>query len=242
MSRRKKKESKGCITFFLSFLVSLCLVTLLFFGGFLTVKGYFMYKDAVAERPMDTLVEEITSNENYVEYGDLPEMYVNAVVSVEDKRFWEHKGLNIKSIGRAIIRDIKAKSFVEGGSSITQQLMKNEYFTQDKELERKIADMFAAVEFEKRYSKEEIFEYYANTIYFGSGYYGIYDAAMGYYGKKPWELSEYECIMLAGLPNAPAVYSPKENPDLAKERMNQVIEEMVDDGVLTDAEAHNLLN
>ena len=205
-------------------------------------KGYFMYKGAVEKVPMDTLVGEITGDENYVEYENLPKIYIDAVVSVEDKRFWEHKGLNIRSIGRAIINDIKAKSFVEGGSSITQQLMKNEYFSQDKELERKIADMFAALEFEKNYSKQDIFEYYANTIYFGSGYYGIYDAAMGYYGKAPWELSDYECIMLAGIPNAPSVYSPKENPDLAKERMNQVIDEMVEDGVLTLEDADSLRN
>lgn len=206
------------------------------------VKGYLMYKGAIEKVPMDTLVKEITSDENYVKYDDLPKIYVDAVISVEDKKFWEHSGLNIKSIGRAIINDIKAKSFVEGGSSITQQLMKNEYFSQDKELERKVADMFAAVEFEKNYSKKEIFEYYANTIYFGSGYYGIYDAAMGYYGKPPWELSDYECIMLAGIPNAPSVYSPKENPELSKERMNQVIEEMVEDRVLTENEAEKLRN
>ena len=205
-------------------------------------KGFFMYKDAVEKTPMNVLVTEISDDENYVEFKDLPEIYVNAVVSVEDKDFWDHKGLNIKSIGRAIVRDIQAKSFVEGGSSITQQLMKNEYFNQEKRLERKVADMFAAVEFEKNYSKEDIFAYYANTIYFGSGYYGIYDAAMGYFGKAPWELSDYECIMLAGLPNAPSVYSPNENPDLAEERMNQVIGEMVEDGELTKEQADQLIN
>ena len=201
-----------------------------------------MYKDAFKKTPMESLVEEITSDEHYVEYKDLPKTYVEAVVSVEDKRFWDHSGLNIKSIARAIVKDIQAKSFVEGGSSITQQLMKNEYFSQEKHLERKIADMFAAVEFEKNYSKEEIFEFYANTIYFGSGYYGIYDAAVGYFGKAPWDLSDYECIMLAGLPNAPSVYSPNENPDLAEERMNQVIGEMVEDGVLSEEEASQLRN
>lgn len=239
---RKKRNSKGCLSFFLSFVISLCLVTALFFGGILTAKGYFMYKDAVKKLPMDALVTEITSDENYVQFEDIPEMYVEAVVSVEDKRFWDHKGLNLKSIGRAIVKDIQAKSFVEGGSSITQQLMKNEYFSQVKELERKVADMFAAVEFEKNYSKEQIFEYYANTIYFGSGYYGIYDAAIGYFGKTPMELSDYECIMLAGIPNAPSVYSPNSNPKLAEERMNQVINEMVEDGVLTEEKAEQLRN
>ena len=199
-----------------------------------------MFKVAVSEKPMDQLVLEITEEENYVEFSDLPELYVKAVVSVEDKGFWDHKGINLKSIGRAIVNDIKAGSFVEGGSSITQQLMKNQYFSQDKELSRKFADMFAAVEFDKKYSKEDIFAYYANTIYFGSGYYGIYDAAMGYYGKEPWQLSDYECIMLAGIPNAPSAYSPDVNPELAKERMEQVLGAMVLDGNLTEEEVEEL--
>ena len=237
---RKNRKPKGCVSYFLSFLISLALVTLVFFGGFLAAKGYQMFKVAEAEKPMDQLVKEMTADENYVNFDQLPKTYVKAVVSVEDKDFWDHRGLNLKSIGRAIFRDIKARSFVEGGSSITQQLMKNQYFSQDKELSRKFADMFAAVEFEKKYSKEEIFANYANTIYFGSGYYGIYDAAMGYYGKEPWQLSEYECIMLAGIPNAPSAYSPDVNPDLAKERMEQVIEAMVEDGHLTEKEAEEL--
>lgn len=119
-------------------------------------------------------------------------------------------------------------SFVEGGSTISQQLMKNEYFTQEKKLERKFAEIFAAWELEREYSKKEIFELYVNTIYFGSGYYGIHDAAEGYFGKEPSELTEYEAIMLAGLPNAPSAYSPDTNPELARQRMKQVLEKMVE--------------
>ena len=128
-------------------------------------------------------------------------------------------------------------SFVEGGSTISQQLMKNEYFTQEKKLERKFAEIFAAWELEREYSKKEIFELYVNTIYFGSGYYGIHDAAEGYFGKEPSELTEYEAIMLAGLPNAPSAYSPDTNPELARQRMKQVLEKMVECEVLTQKEA-----
>ena len=129
----------------------------------------------------------------------------------------------------------------EGGSTITQQLMKNEYFTQEKKLERKFAEIFAAWDIEKQYSKEDIFELYVNTIYFGSGYYGIYDAAEGYFGKEPSELSEYEAVMLAGLPNAPSAYSPDTSPELAKQRMRQVLDRMVECEVIDQTEADNLL-
>lgn len=129
----------------------------------------------------------------------------------------------------------------EGGSTITQQLMKNEYFTQEKKLERKFAEIFAAWDIEKQCSKEDIFELYVNTIYFGSGYYGIYDAAEGYFGKEPSELSEYEAVMLAGLPNAPSAYSPDTSPELAKQRMRQVLDRMVECEVIDQTEADNLL-
>ena len=119
--------------------------------------------------------------------------------------------------------------------------MKNEYFTQEKKLERKFAEIFAAWEIEKQYSKEDIFELYVNTIYFGSGYYGIYDAAEGYFGKEPSELNEYEAIMLAGLPNAPSAYSPDTSPELAKQRMSQVLIRMVECEVIDQDEADSLL-
>lgn len=135
----------------------------------------------------------------------------------------------------------KAMSFVEGGSTITQQIAKNQYYTQEKKLERKFAEIFTAIELEKYCSKQEIFELYVNTIYFGSGYYGIYDAAEGYYGKQPSELSDYEAVMLAGLPNAPSAYSLNVNPDLAYSRMETVLSSMVKCGVIEQEQAEDIL-
>lgn len=175
------------------------------------------------------------------EIQDLPEIYIDAVISVEDKRFEEHHGVDYLAICRAAWNNLRTFSFAEGGSTITQQLMKNEYFTQEKKLERKFAEIFAAWEIEKQYSKEDIFELYVNTIYFGSGYYGIYDAAEGYFGKEPSELNEYEAIMLAGLPNAPSAYSPDTSPELAKQRMSQVLIRMVECEVIDQDEADSLL-
>ena len=157
---------------------------------------------------------------------------MDAVISVEDHRFWEHGGIDVIAIFRAAVNDIKAMDYVEGGSTITQQIAKNMLFTQEKELERKFAEVFAAFEIESLYTKEEIFEIYVNTIYFGSGYYGIYDAAMGYFGKEPKELTNAEAVMLAGLPNAPSNYSPDVNPELAVERMKQVLESMVENNLI----------
>ena len=97
-------------------------------------------------------------------------------------------------------------SFVEGGSTITQQLLKNVYFTQEKKMTRKVAEVFMAIEIEKKYDKDEILELYLNTCYFGDGYYTIKEASRGYFDKKPKEMSEYEAIMLAGIPNAPPAY------------------------------------
>ena len=132
-------------------------------------------------------------------------------------------------------------SFVEGGSTITQQIAKNEYFTQEKKITRKIAEVFMAFEIEKNYNKDEILEMYINTLYFGNGYYNIKDAAKGYFEKDLDELTDGEWIMLAGIPNAPSVYAPNVNPDLAKQRQKQVIEKMIKYEYLTENEADKIL-
>ena len=139
--------------------------------------GYNMYKEVIEKTPLKEKVAEIRLKENYAEFSELPQMYVNAVISVEDKRFYKHNGIDILAIGRAAINDIKAMSYVEGGSTITQQLAKNMYFTQEKKMERKIAEVFMAWKIEDNYSKEEIFELYVNNIFFGDGYYTVKEAA-----------------------------------------------------------------
>ena len=160
---------------FLKVLIFLLLVgmsiALLFIGN-----GYNMYKDAIDKMSIEDKVAEIKSKENYTEFSELPQMYVNAVISVEDKRFYKHHGIDVLAIGRAFINDIKVMEFVEGGSTITQQLAKNMYFTQEKIIERKIAEVFMALQIENKYSKQEIFELYVNTIYFGDGNGTVKDA------------------------------------------------------------------
>ena len=203
--------------------------------------GYTMYKEAIEKEPLEEKVTEIRGKESYTEFSELPQMYVNAVISVEDKRFFKHGGIDIIAIGRAAINDIKAMSYVEGGSTITQQLAKNMYFTQEKIMERKIAEVFMAWEIEANYSKEDIFELYVNSIYFGDGYYTVKEACEGYFNKEVSEMTDYECIMLAGIPNAPSVYAPTVNPELAKQRQRQVMDKMIENGYLTEEEANEIL-
>ena len=210
-------------------------------GILIVGKGYSMYKEAIQEMPLEDKVDKIRQKEGYTKISELPQTYLEAVISVEDHRFYKHPGIDIIAIGRAIINDIKAMEFVEGGSTITQQIAKNEYFSQEKKMSRKVAEVFMAFEIEKKYSKTEILELYINTIYFGNGYYNIKDACEGYFGKSLNEMTDGECIMLAGIPNAPSVYNPKENPKLAKERQKQVADKMVEYGYITEEEEEEIL-
>ncbi|MBP3283879.1 MAG: transglycosylase domain-containing protein [Clostridia bacterium] len=200
-----------------------------------------MYRTAITEMPVKEKVASIKAKENYTQIEEMPETYKNAVIAVEDRRFYLHNGVDVIAISRAILNDIKARALIEGGSTITQQLAKNIYFTQKKELTRKIAEIFMAFELEKACSKDEILELYLNTSYFGDGYYCVGDAAQGYFGKKPSEMTLYESTLLAGIPNAPSVYAPTKNPDLATQRQRQVLEKMVECGYLTEDNAISVM-
>ena len=204
--------------------------------------GYSAYKEALNNMPLDEKVAVIQAKENYTKIDEMPKMYRDAVVAVEDHRFYKHNGIDIISIGRAIVNDVKAMKFVEGGSTITQQLAKNIYFTQEKKMTRKIAEAFMAFKIESSYDKDEILELYLNTSYFGDGYYTAKEACEGYFNKELNEMTDYEAILLAGIPNAPSVYAPTKNPELAKKRQKQVMDRMVKYKILTEEERQRILN
>ena len=168
--------------------------------------------------------------------------YINAVISVEDKRYYEHGPIDFIGIARAIFVNLKNGELREGGSTITQQVAKNLVFSQDDTLSRKLGEVFAAYDLEKNFSKEEIFALYVNSAYFGDGYYGIYEASMGYYNKLPKDLNLDEASMLAGVPNAPSVYAPTVNPDLAKQRQKHVLNTMVENNYITQEQADAIIN
>ena len=211
-------------------------ITLLVIGN-----GYNMYKGALEQMPLSKKVASIIEKENYSKIDEIPQIYKDAVISVEDHRFYKHNGVDIIAIGRAFVNDIKAMEFVEGGSTITQQLAKNIYFTQEKKITRKIAEVFMAFEIEKEYDKVQILELYLNTSYFGDGYYTVKEACKGYFNKELKEMTDYECILLAGIPNAPSVYAPTKNPELAIQRQKQVMNKMVEYEYLTQEEANKIL-
>ena len=205
-------------------------------------QGYKMYKNALHDKPLEEMVQEIRSQKSYTKISNIPDIYKDAVIAVEDHRYYDHKGIDIIAIGRALLNDIRARELIEGGSTITQQLAKNMYFTQDKTLTRKIAEVFMAKKIESNYNKEEILELYVNYIYYGSGYYDIKSASLGYFDKEPQDLTEGESIMLAGIPNAPSVYNPKVSPKLARERQKQVIDKMIKYGKLSEGKADEILS
>ena len=209
-------------------------------AGIFTYKGYELYETSTKKEPLEEVVKGIQDKDDFVKIKDIPKDYINAVISVEDRRFYSHNGIDIISIGRAIYTDIKNMKLVEGGSTITQQVAKNNLFTQEKKLERKVAEIFASIQLEKICSKDEIFELYINTCYYGEGFYGINDASKGYFGKEPKDMNLYECTLLAGVPNAPSVYAPTKNPELARERQAQVIAKMIKYKYLTEEQAESI--
>ena len=218
-------------------LLLLALLGLLLAGGYFAYEGHKLYETAIHGTPISTLYETISSQENFVSYSELPQVYVDAVLSVEDQHFARHHGIDLTAIVRAVLADLRTGTAAEGGSTITQQLAKNELFTQEKHLARKAAEIFAAFAIEKQYNKQQIFEMYVNTIYFGSGYYGIGQAAQGYFGVTPLQLSDAQAVMLAGLPNAPSAYSPNSSPELALKRTQTVLKRMVENKKLSQEQA-----
>lgn len=173
--------------------------------------------------------------------NEVPKWVSDGVVAVEDSRFYDHNGIDFRSIGRAIWRDILTRSASEGGSTLTQQLAKNVYLTQDKTFTRKIKEVYLAAQIERNYSKEDILEMYLNRVYFGHGATGIKMAADVYFGKgnDMKSLTLGECALLAGLPNAPSAYDPyvDQNIELAIQRRNIVLDAMAKNGYITQDEA-----
>ena len=222
-------------------LLWLFLIIVVIVAGLQIKGGYDKYQQALTDRPLNEVLAELQDKDNYTQYEDVPEIYYKALVAVEDRRFYKHNGFDIIGTTRAIYNDIKANELLEGGSTISQQLAKNLYFPQDNTLRRKIAEIFMAMKIEREYEKEDVLEFYVNGIYYGSGYYSIYDASIGYFDKEPKDMTDYECTLLVGIPNAPSVYSLNNRPDLARQRQKKVIDCMVEVEYITEDEGKEIL-
>ena len=195
-------------------LCSFIFLCVLIAGCILVYQGYSGYRDALGEKSVEEMREQIESIDNYTPLDELPQTYIDAVLAVEDKHFYSHPGIDSIAIGRVVVNDIRAGAYVEGGSTITQQLAKNQFFTQEKKMVRKISEMFMAFKIESVLDKDKILELYVNSIFFGNGYYCVGDASAGYFGKPPSEMDFDECTLLAGIPNAPSNYNPVASPEL----------------------------
>jgi 1A family penicillin-binding protein len=170
----------------------------------------------------------------------IPMFLQKAVVAVEDSRFYEHSGIDIRGIARALVKDVVKGRLAEGGSTITQQLIKNKYLSSEKTIDRKLKEGIMAVEFEQKYTKRQILEMYFNEIYYGNGAWGIAQAARTYFDKYPEELSEAECALLAGVQKNPGRYNPLGPADKVVGRRDVVLKRMVDLNIITESQKKNL--
>ena len=166
----------------------------------------------------------------------IPLFLQRALVAVEDARFYEHGGIDLRGIARALVKDVMKGRLAEGGSTITQQLIKNKFLTGEVSLDRKVKEARMAMDFEKRYSKQQILEMYFNEIYYGNGVWGLAQAARLYFDKRPEDLSELQCVLLAGLPKNPNRYNPLGKPAEVAGRRDTVLKRMTDLGVITAAQ------
>ncbi len=167
---------------------------------------------------------------------DMPATLVQAVIATEDRRFYEHFGIDLVGVGRALVADIRARRIVQGGSTITQQAAKNLFLTPARSIKRKLQEMLLAIALEQRFTKNEILAIYLNRVYFGAGTYGVEAAAKAYFGVSARDLDLQQSAVIAGLLKAPSKLNPLTNPEGAKERGDVVLANMVDAGFLTEAD------
>lgn len=170
--------------------------------------GYDMYKDATTHTPIQVRIERLKSDENYVSLEAISPEFLTQVIESEDRRFYTHNGINLISTTRALLKNVMAGSTVEGGSSITQQLAKNMYFSFEKRYERKVAELFVAFDLEKIATKDEILEMYCNIAYFGEGCYGLREATLHYYNLEPLQISSEQAASLVKTLKSPNYYNP----------------------------------
>lgn len=172
--------------------------------------------------------------------ADLPPSLIEALLATEDRRFYQHQGIDPIGIIRALVQNIRSQGVHEGGSTLTQQLARNIFLSNERSIQRKVKEALLALKLEQQLTKDQILELYLNNVYFGEGAYGVGAASNIYFGKPPKALNQAECALLAGLPQAPSLYSPFMNPDLARKRRNEVLGNLVETGKISEEELKTL--
>ena len=242
------------------------LAILLCAGVFFSVEIYPLYetyqaeaKEAIAESDFETFKQDLTSfiyddedvllaelshngNKTYLYYEEIPENVLNAFIAIEDRNFWEHPGIDLKAIARVGIQYVKSGGKEKhGGSTITQQLVRNVFITKEVTLDRKIKEICYALEMEKKYNKEEIIEFYINNIFFWNNCYGIEAAANFYFSKSADELTLSEAAYLCAIPNSPSYYDPLKDARTAIPRRNKILKDMYELGMIDNAAYHHAI-
>ncbi|MFP4475073.1 MAG: penicillin-binding protein 1A [Desulfatibacillaceae bacterium] len=183
-----------------------------------------------------TLAEWYAERREPVPLKDIPEPLIQGLLATEDRSFYSHMGVDLKGLARAVVNNVKSWGFREGASTITQQLAKNLFLTPEKTLKRKFREAILALQLERRYTKDEILEIYLNTVYFGSGAYGVRVAADAFFGKELDELTVGECALIAGMPKSPSRYSPLVSAQRARKRRDLVLSQMLAVGAIRQEE------
>ena len=234
----------------------------LFIAAFLLGGGVFLYYANKAPELSESKLVATTSSKIYdskneliadlgaerrvnAQSSDIPTDLVNAIVSIEDHRFFNHRGIDSIRIAGAFLRNLRSNSGLQGGSTLTQQLIKLTYFstsTADQTLSRKVQEAWLAIQLERTATKQEILTYYVNKVYMSNGNYGMQTAAENYYGKELKDLSIPQLALLAGMPQAPNQYDPYSHPEVALERRNLVLSEMQRQGYLTAEQYETAIN
>ncbi|MGN1401575.1 MAG: transglycosylase domain-containing protein [Bacillus sp. (in: firmicutes)] len=186
--------------------------------------GYLYYQQAIAQEPLTEKVQAIRNRVGYTAIESISPDFTDAIVAIEDRRFFKHGPIDPVALARAAVVNLLKGEKEQGGSTLTQQVAKNLYFSHEKLFIRKVAEAFVAYDLEKAFTKDEILELYVNIIYYGDGNNGIYEASTGYFGKMPADLSFEEATLLAGLPQSPSSYALSTHYDRAKKRQSVVIE------------------
>ena len=182
---------------------------------------------------MEEVINPLREDANWVKLADIPKNMQNALIAIEDHKFYEHDGISPTSILRAILANVSEGEVAQGGSTLTQQFVKNTFLTHEQTMERKIEEAILSVVLEDKYSKDEILEMYLNTNYFGAGATGIHQASKAYFGKLVSRLTLEDAAVLAALPYAPSALNPLEHPIECKQRQMLVLNAMAKHGFIT---------
>lgn len=221
-----KVFKKICVTFIIVLMIC---ISVLF------INAYYRYDTLKKEYPVEEIRDNlINKNANYVYHDEIAKDLINATIAVEDQRFNDRYGFDYIAFARAMLTNLICMDFVQGGSTIEQQLIKIYYFDYESSISRKISEIFFMYDLDDAYSKDEIIEMYLNVINYGDGYFGIYEAAHGYFNKQPTDLTLNEASLIAGIPNSPYYLQLSNNNPETYKRQKMILDMMLEQGYINN--------